>query len=1246
MPFALRKRTLPALLVVVIGWHLSVSAWGALPKVPDGFEVRLVATVPAVQYPCQVGTAPDGALFVAEDPMDQVGPYEANHGRILLFRDGKDPVVFADGFRAIQGMAWHDGALYVSHMPFLTVLRDADRDDKAESRHDLFKDLGPTDNRGLNDHIVSGIQFGMDGYLYVSVGDKGIPRATGPDGRTIQIIGGGTCRCRPDGTGLEVVSTGTRNHLEPNLDERDNLFTYDNTDDGLGWWTRVTHHVDGGYYGYPYDYHNRPDRHLPRMAEYGGGSPCGGVLYKEDAWPEKFRGLAFWAEWGKGKVQAFRFAPDGATFKVVETIDFAVADGVSNFRPIDLALSHDGRTLFVADWGMGGWANKSEKVGRVFAITSRSNTPSPPRGKANDPVAAQIAQLDHPAFGERMRAQETLINKGQDALDRVLAALRSEDTPARARRHLIWIWAALAPDPDRLESALAEVLKSPDPDLRGQAIRALGLAGRPGSAPAARLAIKGLEDPDPTVRLQAVIALGRIGHVEAVEPLVSALASPEAFIAFGARQALRRINRWDVARTGLSSGDARIRKGLLGAMEQVYDVEAVHGLAEFAGQPRHEADERAMAIRALAQGHRKPRPWDGRWWGTRPASGKPPAKVVDWAQTEFVLETVRARLGDATPAVRLTAVSAVRETGDRGTLAELRRLVEHDLDAGVRVEAARTLGAQGDREALPSLIALVRASATPGAVRDAALEAVEAIGSDLAVQALVGLLEQGDTDATSRSRIIAALGRFKTRKAVAVIRPALRDSAPGVRVAAVEALGQIGTLEGLDGTLRARLTDRELEVRKAAMVALGALADREAIPALITAAGVDETRFEATRALAAMPDLLALQVYLAGLADKSPELRKVSAEALARIRTEAAPVLERLAERRELPGSVVPELRKIYHALQPVTDWHLLGPFPIDAGSPVPLTGPVDLRHEHKGTQDEPVLWKRHKSADPRGAVDLQRLYSERDDLAVFGFAEVSSPSARATQMAVGSDDTLTVWLNGEQVYDFQDRNSFQPDQKRVEVSLKEGTNRLLIKCGNRGGPWAFAVGFVTPAEFAFLKAPAAGAFNPERYRARAMKGQGAPDRGRVLFQDLKGLACIRCHAVGREGGAVGPELSSVGAKYARDELIQSVLYPSARISSGYEPVVVATADGRVITGIIKSDTPEALELEDAEAKRVRIPREEIEERKRSDVSLMPTGLAEGLSPQDFADLIAYLETLKQAPAPSPSPGADPGKTP
>lgn len=1234
MPFARCRRALPVLLVLsVVGSGGTAS--GALPKVPEGFEVRLVATVPAVLYPCQLGTAPDGALFVAEDPMDQVGPYEANHGRILVFRDGKDPVIFADGFRAIQGMAWHDGALYVSHMPFLSVIRDADGDDRAESRKDLFKDLGPTDNRGLNDHIVSGIQFGMDGYLYISVGDKGIPRATGPDGRTIQIVGGGTCRCRPDGTGLEVVSTGTRNHLEPNLDDRDNLFTYDNTDDGLGWWTRVTHHVDGGYYGYPYDYHDRPDRHLPRMAEYGGGSPCGAVLYKDDVWPEKYRGVGFWAEWGKGKVHAFRFAPSGATFKVADVIDFAVPDGVANFRPIDLAFSHDGRTLFVADWGMGGWGSKTEKVGRVFAITYKGPVQTPPRGKDEDSVNEQLKQLDHPAFSERMRAQAALIAKGRDAIEPVLKALSDPSTPARARRHLIWAGLELRPEPAQLETALAAAIKAAEPDLRAQVVRALGLSVsvEPVRPSALALAIGGLDDSDPVVRLQAVIALGRLGHPDAVRPLLTLLAASDEFIALSARQALRRIGDWKGAASGLSSDNPRVRRGLLAAMESVYEVDAARSLAQYANDSHKEADERAKAIMYLSQVDRKARPWDGSWWGTRPAAGKPPAKVLDWEQTPFVLSTIRGLLGDQAVPVRLAAVHAVRAVGDRAALPALRLCVEQDSDVSIRVAAAKALGGLEDKEALPSLIAAIRASGTPEPVRDAALEAVETIGSDTAVKAVIELLETGDTGPSRRARLLVALGRFKAKPAVAPILGTLEDPAPEVRAAAAEALGKIGQLEGVGGPLRRLLADRVVAVRKAAITALGVLADRNAIPELMAASHTEETRFEATQALAAMPDLRALQVYLAGLADKSPDLRKVSADALGRIQAEAAPVLDQLAARHELSPALVPELRKIYTSLRPVTAWHLAGPFPIESGPPVPVEGPVDFNAGLVGAQDEPVVWKKAKLADKQGRVDLHKLYSSLDDRAVFAYAEVENTSKRSAQMAIGSDDTLTVWLNGKQVYDFQGRDGFQHAKNRVDVSLVEGTNRILVKCGNRGGAWQFAVALATPSESAFLKAPAEGGFDPAGFRAFAMEGAGKAEHGRSLFQDLKGLACIRCHAVGKEGGAVGPELSSIGAKYPRHELIQSVLFPSAQIASGYEPVVVATGDGRVLTGIIKSETPEALEIEDADAKRVRIPRDQIDDRKRSDVSLMPTGLAEGLSKQDFADLIAYLETLKETPA-------------
>ena len=70
-------------------------------------------------------------------------------------------------------------------------------------------------------------------------------------------------------------------------------------------------------------------------------------------------------------------------------------------------------------------------------------------------------------------------------------------------------------------------------------------------------------------------------------------------------------------------------------------------------------------------------------------------------------------------------------------------------------------------------------------------------------------------------------------------------------------------------------------------------------------------------------------------------------------------------------------------------------------------------------------------------------------------------------------------------------------------------------------------------------------------------------------------------------------------------------------------------ADGRILTGILRGDDGKALTLVDSEARTVMIPHQEVEERRPSDVSLMPSGLAEGLSREDFADLIGYLGSLR-----------------
>ena len=1216
------------------------AALAALPKVPQGFKIRLVAAVPAVQYPCQVATAPDGSLFVAEDPMDQVGPPDKPVDRILVFRKDDAPIVFAETLNAVFGMVWHDQALYVMNMPNLTVLRDTDGDGKADDRKELFTDLGvPAGQPNMfNDHIVSGLQIGIDGFLYISVGDKGVPKATGRDGRTATLRGGGVLRCRLDGTGLEIVTTGTRNHLEPNLDARDNLFTYDNTDDGLGWWTRVTHHIDGGYYGYPWDYHGRTDRMLDRMAEYGGGSPCGGFVYKEDAWPEKYRGRAFWAEWAKRVVRGFEFVPAGASFKVADVVDFVEPDAVGDFRPLDLALSYDGRTMYVADWGYGGWANKTEKLGRVYAVTYEGDVKTLPRGNDSDPIADQIKALTHPSFNERFRAQTALAKAGETALGPVQSALADATIDPLAKRHLVWALDAVAGGRPEATFPLMDALKDPSADVRAQAARGLGERNVPLATPNL---VALLADQEPAVRLQAVIALGRTGNAEAVPALLPVLADADPVLAYSARVALRRIGDWKGAAQGLDASVKAVRLGTLQAMEMEYDEDAASALAKFAGDPKRDPSERARALFLLAQGHRKPAPWDGKWWHTQPAKTDPPAKTVDWEGTTFVLKAVRDRLGDADLLLRGAAVEAVVDEGDRDALPLLRARFPAESDPKVRKGLAKAFGALKDREALPLLVAVLKDEAAEAELRDASLSGVEAIGSDAALNALLDLLASNALGAEKQPRVIAALGRFKTAGAVEALLKAVESPAPSVRAAAAEALGKASTAKQAGKPLRGLLADASTDVRKAAVSALGALKDRDALGDLIASADAADTRFEASLALAAIPDVRALGVYTRGLADKSPDLRRASSSAVTAIRDEAAPVFERLAGRNELNPSILPELRKVYTRSRPVSAWDVAGPFPIKTGPPFPLTGPVDLKATFPGYRDEPLAWKKARAVDRKGQVDLGKLYGTDDDLAAFAVTELDSPSDRKAEFSVGSDDTLTVWVDGEKAYDFQDRRGFTPGESDFSAPLVKGKNRVVVKCGNRGGGWQFSLAIAYPADHAFLKGPAPGAFNPETFRSFAASAKGRPDRGKALFSDPKGLACVKCHAVQGQGGSVGPELSSVGAKYPREELIASVLYPSAKIASGYEPVTLATDDGKVLTGVIKGETAESIDVEDAESKRVRVPKDRIEERKRSDVSLMPNGLAEGLTREDFADLIAYLETLKDA---GPKPAAPGGR--
>jgi putative heme-binding domain-containing protein len=132
-------------------------------------------------------------------------------------------------------------------------------------------------------------------------------------------------------------------------------------------------------------------------------------------------------------------------------------------------------------------------------------------------------------------------------------------------------------------------------------------------------------------------------------------------------------------------------------------------------------------------------------------------------------------------------------------------------------------------------------------------------------------------------------------------------------------------------------------------------------------------------------------------------------------------------------------------------------------------------------------------------------------------------------------------------------------------------------------------------------------------------------DRGRALFS---AVGCFGCHRYGNEGGAVGPDLTGVGGRFSPRDLLESIIQPSKEISDQYGAVVIATEDGRVITGRIVNLHGDNLQiLTDMLNPNAltSVNQNQIEDMKPSPVSMMPEGLLSTLSRDEILDLLAYL---------------------
>ena len=903
------------LIAVLFGFSLAHSGRAAVPKAAPGWTVELVAQAPAVSHPSVVATAPDGRVFVAEDPMDIRTPHaDAMEGRILCLHPDGRITVFATNLYAVFGMQYLEGKLYVLHNPKFSVFTDDDGVGRA--RAELIEQTNPKPwALDWNDHVPANFRLGMDGYFYVAVGDKGLYGARGRDGSRVELHGGGILRLRPDGTALEIFCTGNRNILDVAMNAEDEFFTYDNTDEH-DWMGRLTHMVERGAYGYPHDFIPRRPYTLWMMHDFGGGAATGAECYTGDALPAEYQGNLFLADFGKRQVLRVQTEREGATYRVVKHQEM-FPNPPEDFRPVGIAWAADGRSLFVCDWAHAD-SKENVKVGRLWKLTYTNAVHATPKpawfvaaasGKVFTASTEElVSALSHPSRNVRLTAQRQLITRGSRREQALITAVATNPAaPAVARWHALWALSGIGGDD--AHAAITATIQDRDASVRRQAIRAAANDRNARPAIVARLA-----DTNADVRFAAATALGRSADTNTIPALLAALNEPDLFARFAVFTALNRIGRaqpdgWAQIAAALNSDDAKIREGAEFALRDTFDEQLVEVLAASA---RSRGPHRESALRLLSALHHRLPEWKGEWWAYHPALTPPAEKTVAWAGTKTVLDTLSAATRDAEPALRLTGVDGLLAARATNSAPVLREAFARETNTAVRQAMLRALASFRDVDSAPLIASLLREPSTDAeTIREAVRSALAMSGAECRA----ALLALAQSDRAGRVEAIRALGELRGDDAIPALTLALQDPAPAVRLAALDALGQIKSEASSAALLKAGVTG-SVEERRALARALGNQQSPKTVPRLLELWRANDTRPDALTALTRRGDARALDAYLDGLASANPTVREQCRKALTGIRDEVLPGLESRAA--TLSATVAGELRAVYRGTSAV----------------------------------------------------------------------------------------------------------------------------------------------------------------------------------------------------------------------------------------------------------------------------------------------------------------------------------------
>ncbi len=608
--------------------------------------------------PACMAVAASGEVFVGVDMIGSLGKeigkgfikrlVDCNHDGIM---DSHTEFAQLDNPRGILPIG---DQVFVLHTTFsddtkkadnmdLVVFGDKDKDGIADGPPKvLIKNMSNSKylrERGT-DHATNGIQMGIDGWIYIAVGDFGFYNATDREGTQMTQLGGGIVRIRPDGTKMEVYTHGLRNIYDVAIDPFMNIFTRGNTNDGGGWNVRFIHQIQSGEYGYPVLFKQFTEEILPALVDVGGGSGTGSLFMNDNRWPEKYNNVPMMADWGRNQLYIHRVTKDGPSFTQNEE-QFIQLPQITD---VDVDASG---TMYLSAWDGAGYSGNPDK-GYVVRVTPEDFTYEPFVDIKEVSINDLIDLLKAKNAKSRLSAQYELLQRQESkSVSKVLELAKEKNQPLEVRAAAIFTYAQLAG-----AKGIAELVTlSKDTSVQRFTLSALADRKEFVKKVPVQPFLTGLKSTSKEVKAAAIIGLGRLGNPVVAQELLQIKvpssfaapkintegphATPNAEIIFPhlAVKALVELNAVDDCIAALGSDNEDLA---LWAMRYMHNPKVVKALIEAYNHSTEEVFKKKV-ISTLARIYHKEAPYDTSWWwSTRPDTHGPYYKTIEWEQSPVI----------------------------------------------------------------------------------------------------------------------------------------------------------------------------------------------------------------------------------------------------------------------------------------------------------------------------------------------------------------------------------------------------------------------------------------------------------------------------------------------------------------------------------------------------------------------------------------------------------------------------------